>query len=49
MVIGNALNIMDKWYNEAVMLRNKIQNYINELKLINVNYVQVLQNTVLNN
>lgn len=47
-VTGDAVNIMAKWYNEAVIPRNKVQSFINDTKLINLNSMQLLQNTVLN-
>jgi len=47
-VTGDAVNIMAKWYNEAVVPRNKVQSFINDIKLINLNSMQLLQNTVLN-
>lgn len=47
-VTGDAVNIMAKWYNEAVVPRNIVQCFINDIKLINVNSMQLLQNTVLN-
>lgn len=39
---------MAKWYNEAIVPRNKVQSFINDIKSINVNSMQLLQNTVLN-
>lgn len=47
-VTGDAVNIMAKWYNEAVVPRNKVQSFINDIKIININSMKLLQNTVLN-
>ena len=48
-VTEGAVQLMSKWYNEAVIPRNKVQNLINDIKLINLNSIDILKNEVINN
>lgn len=48
-VTEGAVQLISKWYNEAGIPRNKVQDLINDIKLINLNSIHILQNEVLNN
>jgi len=48
-VTEGAVQLISKWYNEAVIPRNKVQDLINDIKLINLNSIHILKNEVLNN
>ncbi|CAI6356367.1 unnamed protein product [Macrosiphum euphorbiae] len=44
----NAISVISKWYNEAVVPRNKVQGLINDINVFNSNCMEVLKNKVLN-
>jgi len=46
-VTMNAVSVISKWYNEAVVPRNKVQGLINDINVFNSNCMEVLKNKVL--